>query len=365
MKKSFQVAIGIMVVTSLLLSACALPASTRPGLTVNLLTPRSGMILPLGHHIEIIAQAVAPAGGITHMTFYVNGLVVGEDSTIETQEVVDTPSIYFQGQYDWTPTLAGEYLVQVEAFRSDGSAFTAANRVCVLEGLDPGNAVRFLLMYGYTGPCEILPPNPAAPPGLAVGLSANAIPASLAYNWMCPASVAAATIAFEATVDDPSDRVVFVSAEFTGDSTGTAAGDEVMLNWTASIPTGEKIFTGSTGDITSVLQEFEGDGGILTWWVNAYGRSGEVLAMDGPHDILAAPCTAPVIGAPMPIVIESTATLTPFPTETSTPTLVPVVPTKPKPGGGGGGGNSCSGLDEPKCNATAGCSWDKDKKSCS
>lgn len=355
---------GRLVAVGVLLAGCALPASTRPGLSVRLVYPRSGLVdvLP-GAEIHLFGEATAPGGGVTRMVFYANGLVIGEDASPLNQ------GTYTTAIARWLPTEPGEYLVQVEAFRSDGTVFSAANRVCVLPAsdLDPLDGFYFYQGYGYMGPCELPRPNPDAPPDLAVSMVARAIPASLAYDFECPAAVANPTIAFEATLDDPSDRVVFVSVDYSvlDSSASGFTADTIALNWTSSTGAGEKIFTGTSGDLTLTLRDgFEAEGGLVSWTARAIGRSGDVLAQDGPYDILATPCTAAVIIVPMPIVIESTATLTPFPTETSTPTLVPVVPTKKSGGDGGGGGGCGSHGDKDSCSA-AGCTWDVDKKSCS
>jgi hypothetical protein len=355
--------VGVMFV----LAGCALPASTRPGLSVRLVYPRSGLVdvLP-GAEIHLFGEATAPGGGVTRMVFFANGLVVGEDVSPLNQ------GTYTTAIARWLPTEPGEYLVQVEAFRSDGSVFSAANRVCVLPASesDPLDGFYFYQGYGYTGPCELPAPNPEAPPDLAVLMVARAIPASLAYDFECPASVANPTIAFEATLDDPSDRVVFVSIDYSvlDRSASGFTAETLALNWTSSTATGEKIFTGSTGGLNLMLRDaFEADGGLLSWTARAIGRSGDVLAQDGPNDILATPCTAAVIVVPMPIVIESTATstatLTPFPTETSTPTVVPFTPTR-KPGDEGSGGK-CSDHGKKEACTAAGCSWDPDKMTCS
>ncbi len=360
MKK--QVQLGYMLVICLFLSACALPASTRPGLSVRLVYPRSGLVdfLP-GADIHLFGEATAPEGNVTRMLFYANGLVVGEDSSPLNQ------GLYTTAIARWFPTAPGEYLVQVEAFRTDGSVFSAATRICVIaaSALDPLDGYYFYQGYGYTGPCELPPPNPEAPPGLEVSMAARAIPASLAYNFDCPAAVSSPTIAFEATVDDPSDRVVLVSVEYQveGRSASAFTADTLALNWISSLATGEKIFTGTSEDLTGLLSdELAADGGLLNWTARAIGRTGELLAEAGLYDILASPCAAPVVGIPMPIEIESTATLTPFPTETSTPTLIPVVPTKKS---GGGGGSSCADHGNKDACVAAGCNWDPAKMTCS
>ncbi len=362
MKSTFQVSIGILVVTGLLLSACALPASTRPGLELNLIYPRSGQVVGLpAADVFVYAEAFAPDGGINRIIFYADGLVIGEDTSPVNQ------GQFSLGTMHWFPTDPGEYLVQAEAFRSDGSVFSDAARICVLPVAGPDPAP-YYFGYGYTGPCELPAANPEAPEGMAVSMVAHAIPASLAYDFECPGGFVTATIAFEAVVDDPSDRVVFVAVEYSipdRGAAGSVAADSVGLNWTSSSATGEKIFTGTTVDFTQSLRDqFAGEGGLVTWTARAIDRVGNVVAQDGPNDIPATPCIAAVIGIPMPVVLESTATITPFPTETATPTLVPVVPTKKSGGGGGGGGGCGSHGDKDSCSA-AGCTWDVDKKSCS
>jgi len=362
-----------IVTATLVLAACALPASTRPGLSVEMLFPESGMLFPLGDFSRIRADAFSPGGGVTRMIFYANGIVVGEDSTIETSAPGDFPPMNFYGSVSWRPAAVGEYLVQAEAFRSDGSAFSATSRVCVVDLDEP-----IVLLYGYTGPCAIPTPNPDAPTGLGVGMAAHAIPASLAYFWMCPASMLDPTIAFEATVDDPSDRVVFVTIEYSVPLRGDPDGRDAIsfgLNWTASSASGAKIFSGTTSGLhlLAMLQgEFQGDGGILTWTARAFGRGGEILATDGPYDILASPCVAAVIGLPMLIIEAPSETLAPSPTSTNTATLTPFIPTKttaptlkpfvpsdtPDPGG------SCKDYKtKDSCTANS-CTWDPGIPAC-
>jgi hypothetical protein len=312
--------------------------------------------------VALFAEAFAPGGGVNRMIFFANGLVIGEENSPTNQGDYTIATMF------WSPTEPGEYMVQVEAFRSDGSVFSAASRVCVLPVAGPDPAP-YYFSYGYTGPCELPAPNPDAPEGLEVSMVARAIPASLAYNFECPGSVAATTLAVEAIVNDPSDRVVFVSLQYSvpaRGSAGSVASETFGLNWTASTATGEKIFTGTTFDFAQTLaDEFEGDGGIVTWTARAMDRTGNVVAQDGPNEIPATPCSAAVIGIPMPVVIESTATLTPFPTETSTPTLVPFTPTK-KPGeeGGGGGELSCKDHGKQADCLAAECKWFPDTETC-
>jgi hypothetical protein len=360
---------GYLLVFCLSLLGCSMPASERPGLSVQLRAPRSGMVVALPADIVVLADAEVPAANVTRMIFYANGLVIGEDAS-------PAPSgVFTSGSVHWSPTEPGEYLVQAEALRSDGSAFTAAARVCVLPAItDPTANYLIFQQYGYTGPCEVPAPNPLTPRGAEVSMVAHAIPGSLAYESRCTVVVGIPTIAFQATVDDPSDQVVFVSVDYSvpsRDSADTVINDTIALNWTSSSTSGEKIFTGTTEDLTPMLQgEFQGDGGILTWTARALNRDGEVLAVDGPHEITASPCVALVIGAPMPLIIEWTPTFTPIPTETLTPTLVPYVPPTKKPDDGGG--NPKPGGDGPKCSSygdkdscsAAGCSWDPDKKAC-
>ncbi len=360
---------GYMLVVCLSLLGCSMPASTRPHLSVRLDSPRSGMVVALPAEIFVYAEATVPAQNVTRMIFYANGLVIGEDTS-------PVPSGEFtSGIVHWSPTEPGEYLVQAEALRSDGSAFTAAARVCVLPAISERRARNFVFQqYGYTGPCEVPAPNPLTPRGSEVSMVVHAIPGSLAYNHSsCTASVATPTIAFEATVDDPSDRVAFVVVDYSVPSlatAGTVINDTIALNWTSSSSMGEKIFTGTTEDLTFFLQgELQADGGILTWTARALTRDGEVLAEDGPHDIIASPCVAAVIGAPMPLIVEWTPTFTPIPTETPTPTLVPYVPPTKKPDDGSGnpdgnGGSKCSSYSDKDSCSAAGCSWDPDKKAC-
>jgi hypothetical protein len=366
MKRPLQ--LRLILTIGLILGACALPASTRPGLSVRLLSPRPGMVMVLPNtEMGLYAEANVPAQDVTRVIFYANGLVVGEDHS-------PVPSgIFTSSLLTWHPTVAGEYMVQAEAQRSDGSAFTAAARVCVLPAV-LGSSY-FFQTYGYTGPCELPPADPDAPVGLEVSMLAHAIPSSLAYDFLCPSAPASPTVAFEATLDDPSDRVVFVAVEYSDPdraNPGYTHAETISLNWTASSAGGEKIFTGTTVDLTSLLgPDLQSDGGNLTWTARAVGRSGELLAEDGPHDILASPCTAAVIGAAMPIVVEQTETFTPTPTLTPTPKIIPYVPPTKKPAGsgdgdgggsGGSGGSSesgpvCKGLEMDKCNSTLGCTW--------
>jgi hypothetical protein len=364
MKKLIR--LGSMLVVCLSLLGCSLPASRRPDLSAQLIRPGSGMVVALPSGIFLHAEANAPAEDVTRMIFYANGLVIGEDTN-------PVPAgVRTAGVASWSPTEPGEYLVQAEVFRSDGSVFTAASRVCVLPAITDPDANFFISQaYGYTGPCELPAPNPLAPRGLQVSMVAHAIPGSLAYDFDCPTPIGNPTIAFEATLDDRSDQVVFVSVEYSVPGrTGSRNVDTISLNWASNTSTGEKIFSGITWDLTPMLNpELRAEGGIVTWTARAISRSGEVLAIDGPHEITASPCVALVIGAPMPLIIEWTPTFTPIPTETLTPTLIPYVPPTKKPDDGGGNpkpgdGAKCSSYgDKDSCSA-AGCSWDPDKKAC-
>lgn len=367
MKKLIK--LGYIMLICLFVSGCILPARSRAGFSVDVTSPLNGTVFTLPSSeaptflsgFPVYAKANAADGGVVSIVYYANGRVIGTDSTPDA--ATGDSSIL------WIPPAAGEYFLQAEAQRAHVSALSSAIRVCVLEGIN-------ILASGYSGPCPIPPPDPSAPAGGSVEMTATANPGGVAYSWEACPTPSEYVISFEASVNDISDRValVYVMLQITGNPSAT---DEysgvIVLNWTASAPSGEKIFTGST-TIQSVAFANVLDGGIgsLEWTARAVDRGNVSLVDEEPHFIPAAPCELPVIGIPMPLIIAPTDTLIPTqtltPTPTSTPTLIPYIPPTKKPnddGGsdnGGGGTVSCT-LDATEC-SKLGLNFDKDNCKC-
>jgi hypothetical protein len=210
-------------------------------------------------------------------------------------------------------------------------------------------------------------------------MTATASPDNLAFFATgCPSRVPPSTISFQAVVTDPADLVAFVIVDYVLSVGGDH--DSLSLNRTSSLPTGEKVFTGTTEDLAAWLafQMVDGSGapvaGEIDWTAYAYGRDGSILATDGPHIISAAPCTPLIIFSPQPLIFVPTPTSTPasdrdcppgtyFAPATSRCIQIQIVPTKPG-GGESGGGNDCSSYGNASNCTTNGCSWDKPTSSC-
>jgi hypothetical protein len=342
-----------------LLGACSLPARTNPDFAIDVTDPPHGMIFTLSSIPSLVVRTKSGSldgGAIVRIIYYANGLVIGTDSSVDP--AVGDSSI------EWAVPAPGEYFLQAEAQRAHDSVLSAAVRVCVIEGIN-------IIASGYTGPCPIPPSDPSAPLGGSVDMTTTTRTTSIAYPWDgCP-TPAEYTISFEARLSDISDlaALVYVNLRIVGDPAAPDSYDGIVaMNWTGSAPTGEKIFTGSTIiQSQAFVNVLQGEIGSLEWAAGAVGRDNVALVDETPHSIPAGPCDPPVIGVPMPIVIEPTDTLAP--TATSTATLIPYVPPtstkKPKGGNDNGGGDTsggsgpvCKGLDEKSCNATAGCTWD-------
>ena len=307
--KRFKFFILVLLLTAL---ACYVPARSYRGLSIAMISPHtSTYIWPLGQEMTLEALGVIDGGGATHITFYASGRVIGS-SPVDSSD--DKP----HGVISWTPTAAGEYFVQAEMYPPSGaSAMSSPVRVCILDiGSSPSDPV-WLWGYGYSGPCTV-PAEVPVPTGTStdVNISAMASPVSLGYDSNdCSASVPPATITFNATVDDPSGRAAFVTVRMSSSSAGTAPYfDSLFLAQTGGGPTGTRTFSGTTFDMSIPLNDaLSGGPGTLTWIARAIDRTGHMIAMDGPHDMMVGPCEPPV----HPLTIES-----------PTPTLITILPTE-------------------------------------
>jgi hypothetical protein len=255
---------------------------------------------------------------------------------------------------EWTPPGPGEYFLQVSSFRSPGGVtISAPVRVCVLD-FDFSTLGFPNEVSEYTGPC---PPPVPAPSTDIVSMVATASPASLAYYFSgCPSAVTAPTLSFQADVVDTGNRVVFVTVQLNiNDPSGGFVPDGIFLNQTSTLPSGNRMFTGSVNveRIGPLSLDFAGGSGSVDWTAQAWDAAGNVLATDGPHNIPISPC---VPGVPAPLIAPLTSTPLPI-------IIRPAEPTK-KPHGGGAAGGGCSSYSDPSGCTTNGCSWNKLTSTC-
>jgi len=354
------------IIFSLLLGACSLPARNLPNLETRIDLPYNGSLFSLSPIlVDAIGHALDDVGptGVTRFQFFANGRDIGSAAA---------PSVEGSGvggSIHWTPPAAGEYILQVEAQTSHGSAISPAVRICVLDISFSELIDRHSLGYGFDGPCEI---PPAGTGTGTVGMTARAIPeGGLAYNDelrpnpddennpikidnTCVPAITSPTLNFEARVTDPGDQVAFVNVEVLEAGGGAPTGPwfgPVALSHTADSVSYEKIFTG--GGLlfldSDLSLEFLGNIGTLEWTARAFSRTGAVLVTDGPHSVFASPCVA-VESSTMPLVVA--------PTDTPTATLEPyVAPTKERV-------NCAQYTTDTACKADPACKYDYVGKRC-
>jgi hypothetical protein len=365
----------LMLALILLISlSCYVPERSYPGLSISMVTPHtSTFIWPLGEAMSVEAAAAIEHGGASEISFFASGRDIGS-APVDISD--DKP----RGSIFWTPPAAGEYFVQAQIYPFSGaSAMSSPVRVCVLDiGASPTDSIT-LWGYGYSGSCAI-PPAPPVPAGTSdsVDIHATISPASLGYDSLdCPSPVPPARITFNATVDDPSGRAAFVTVHLYAEGGGTSPfGDALFLTQVGGGTTGTRTFSGSTDDLSFSLNDALGGApGTLTWAARALDRTGHIIAMDGPHDMLVGPCESPVhpltIASPTPTLITIIPSTTPasakdcppgtyFAEQTHRCIAVQILPTK-----SGGGNPNCSQYKtDTACNAAPGCYYDYVAKKC-
>src|ERR1700690_4169023 len=308
MKFNLRLLFPCLALTLLFLSGCG-PKPASNSLTLDLVSPKTSIVIwPQSLYI-LAAQAhtQGTANQSVHITFYANEQMIGAvDSPTDTQAVLK-----------WTPPTLREYTIQAEAQANNDSASSAAVQMCILN-IDTGHGFP-LWGYGYNGPCTL--PTASASQD-TVTVSAISKPASLSYSYNCPSSIGPTILYFQAKVNDPGNRVAFVSVKYMGlnyvfksstifdGAISSNLYDSVMLNETSVASDGTKIFTGSTQDLGPISSSvLSGGTAVIQWWARALNSNGsgagQVLVQDGPHTVPIGPCTPPAANS-VPVTLSPT-----------------------------------------------------------
>lgn len=362
----------IVIVLTLSLTACNLVTQefNASGASSAMISPQPGAIYTLGDAIPLEAIARFPNRmSVESFTFYADAIFAGETTLTDSFSTTHA----FSTIVEWTPEEAGEYMLQVNATLSNGDVEVSNPiRVCVLDISFDGIDAR--PPYGFSGPCEI--PVSLLDPTATISMIADASPSSVGFGNSTCQSTPPTSISFHATVTDAAHRVAFVIVQYSMYDRGV----NFSLALTPSSSSGaDTIYTGSTEELDGLLGGNPADGippsGGIVWTARAYNGAGSVILTDGPHTIPAAPCIAPEVPTPRPLIIAPTDTIVPA-QPASTETLVPSESTCPpgtyfapgkkvcvaieiqptqKNGGDGGESNSCT---PPPAGCPFGESWD-------
>lgn len=321
--KKRMIVSALILVAGFFLSQCILPARGTEDYFANVIRPPSGAVYALGSTVGINGGfsdfGLGAVERTTHAIVLANGAMVGDYTA-----TYDTDVGYGFG-VDWTPEEAGEYYLQVFASRPGAWAMSEAVRVCVFD-FPPD-----FWMYGYEGECSLPDRSAEARPG-HLTFSAYSVPDSLnyyfppdlepdgsrAYTGVGPDGCGDPSIVFIANASDPNDDIVFAKAdiEFTSSRPGATGGSfSLTLNRLGGTLLETKVF-GNT-----YTPELFGGGGFfypisrdetyeVRWTAHAIGRSGEILASDGPHVIPVDPCYGGEM-VPLDITLPPPPTLEP------------------------------------------------------
>ena len=346
------------------ISACALPASSLPGIQLEIFAPNDGAILPL-EAINVYAVAADSSdpylvGVGSGYEFYANGIKIGEDDSFAAGGVAAIV---------WTPTEPGEYFIQFFARVDRRSGFSEAVRVCVIDlTLSP----TLTDSYGYDGSCVQSARHEFAAPG-PISMSATAMPARLAFEpsnrfppISCPAFSNPA-ITFRATVLDTPDDVEYVVVEYRvpeGGDPDTLGSQTIILNRTGGVYP-EELYVGTTEELNVFINRGGTDAGELTWTARGYGRDGSLLLTDGPYAIPFVAC-----GSPPATPTVSAVSVSPTPASEAdcppgtyfapaTNRCIAIEIPSPKPDG-----KSCGEYGTLAACTAAGCTWDGQTQSC-
>jgi hypothetical protein len=286
---------ALLAFVSILLGACTIPVIHRRGADIYFQDPDAGALVPVAP-LAVSAWATLPRGEVTYLAFYANARFIGESSSLTGDDYG-----YYTGNILWTPPAAGEYFLQVQANRGAGSAYSDAIRICVIDFEIPLPSSDWVRPpAAYDGPCPIPDRNEFAAPG-PIALDTRATPDRLLYrpptfmadgSWTTECLSPEASIAFEATLDDPPQDVAFVVIyySYVGGPAGLHPGGSdrfvLPLMPTRSSGASTRIYTGATHDLEAGLEAYFGGGsGELSWTARAIGRDGSILIEDGPHTI--------------------------------------------------------------------------------
>ena len=318
---------GVLLMASLIISQCTLP--TRGDSTdfrAYLNQPPDGAVFGVGERVAVQGRMVDSLGidtrRVVRVTFFANGLGIGAAS------LTLNPRFYFDfAETEWIPLSAGEYFLQVIGSRGGNLAISDANKVCVIDfslaSPDLGDIGGYLGVIGYEGECEIPERSPDARPG-EITFSTFASPGSLTYypgTWYsdiseyrrldnleppegCGGLSEDILITFESLVGDPNDDIVFVKVDVSYVYNSNILSSSQILNRVSSSALDAKVFTGISQArrvfiADRINQTFE-----VIWTAYAIGRSGEILASEGPNTIPVVPCYLIPLESLVPLLEE-------------------------------------------------------------
>lgn len=274
-----------------------------------------------------------------------NRWVLYTNQGVVTDNEISNPASFVA--INWNVPGPGLYILSVAAYNSQLHLSGRSNsiRVCVMEygtdATDPG------IPYGYTGECP--PQHSETNSTDPVSLWTTVQPLSLAENFQCDATPPLPVLTFRSVLTDPASRTALVTVAYGGRTNGSSSTfdpQNLVLN-----PIGGNVYYGSTDSspitLANLANIFSGmrlgseNPRTVQWTAKAWGSRGELLAVDGPHEIPVNPCF-----------------VLPEPTETP----VPPVPVQNNPNQQGTG---CSQYhSQTSCNL-AGCSWNPQNSTCS
>lgn len=368
--------ITLGIILCVLLASCTFPVTTSDDFDIHFGRPATGDVIMLGESMELLANGSSASGDVTRVLYFANGSLVGTRPNSYGSSIV--------ADYSWTPAEAGLYTLQLAAQRRGATAYSHTVQVCVLPFQIAPDHPSDTYAHGYNGDCTIPDRSGSAAPGDPT-MDASANPTTLTYIPdyfdLCPDETR--VVAFNVTVTDPPDSVVFAAIALQVDpalASRINSETTLALTQTDAAPPNTKTFSGTldmhiflarslTESATST-----GESGNLNWTARAFGRDGAILIESGPFSIPAEPvnCSGESLLPSLEpiIVVPPAATATPASAQDCPPGTyfaeithkcipVQIQPTK------SGGGSACSGItSDTVCNATSGCSFDYNAKKC-
>ena len=316
MKSRIVLLVEVLLLASLLLSACTLPTSgpfETSGYIASVDDPAPGAVYGLGAQVylngEVFYASSQPAA--TSLTFWANGRQVGGALTALEVYGLGGGQTETLGHQSWTPPSPGQYQIQVQAQMANGrQAISNPVQICVLDfafpSLPPGEVGDADGAGGYTGPCPL--PLAVSLTNNNVSIMGQATPASLVYINLNDTCTVDPTVTFQATANDLGHRIALVIVILHAGGTP----DSIVLNETSgsSLPIPIRTFAAvyHANNLLVNLVDASGNSisGDLVWDMHAFASDGTLLASVGPNSIPATPCTA---GEPEIIGPTATPTL--------------------------------------------------------
>ncbi len=293
----------LVLMISIILSQCTLPQRVNADYYVNIIGPAEGSVFELGDVVRVNPNLIDGQEGIferiNRLQFFANGVSIGS-STLTFESPRGTGEIF-----EWIPEEPGEYYLQVMASRRGRWAISSPIRICVIEFSLESPELRGAVdsyggTHGYEGECEIPERSPDASSG-RLTFSATSVPTrlnyyfppelepdgSMSYGGIGPDGCGDPSLIFIATAGDPNDDIAFVKVDVSFDHRRYIVASSLILNRLGGSSLATKVFGGAYPDTSAndIYPEYLGESFEVIWTAYAIGRSGEVLASDGPNSI--------------------------------------------------------------------------------